>query len=155
MKPSDYEFKIGDKVITTYGEVGHIVDICKCEMCIKRGFFEPTWMEDDASEKRYITLWDAEDEFNMFYQIGKYRFNNVFNKLAISLHIDELEETLNKRKKQLRVIEEFQTEVNTPSGTKEPRCHKCVYEMLCSRDKDDDHRCIAYKRDVPDGGYYG
>ena len=31
MKPSDYEFAIGDKVVTIYGEVGHVVDICRCD----------------------------------------------------------------------------------------------------------------------------
>lgn len=36
-----------------------------------------------------------------------------------------------------------------------PRCHKCVNEMQCSKDKDNDHKCPDYKRDAPDGGYYG
>ena len=35
------------------------------------------------------------------------------------------------------------------------RCHKCVYELQCSRDKDNERNCPDYKRDAPDGGYYG
>ena len=35
------------------------------------------------------------------------------------------------------------------------RCHKCVYEMTCLRNKDIEGKCPDYKRDAPDGGYYG
>lgn len=35
------------------------------------------------------------------------------------------------------------------------RCHKCVYELHCSKDKDNERKCPDYKRDAPDGGYYG
>ena len=35
------------------------------------------------------------------------------------------------------------------------RCHKCVYEMTCFRDRDFEGTCPNYKRDAPDGGYYG
>ena len=34
------------------------------------------------------------------------------------------------------------------------RCHKCVYENTCSN-IDIDGNCTGYKRDPPDGGYYG
>ena len=36
-----------------------------------------------------------------------------------------------------------------------PRCRKCVYEMRCTKDKDDERKCPNYKRDAADGGYYG
>lgn len=36
-----------------------------------------------------------------------------------------------------------------------PRCSKCVYELYCSKDKDNERECPDYKRDAPDGGYYG
>ena len=35
------------------------------------------------------------------------------------------------------------------------RCNKCVYEMTCYRNKDKNGTCPDYKRDAPDGGYYG
>lgn len=34
-------------------------------------------------------------------------------------------------------------------------CRKCVYEIGCTRDKDNEHKCPNYKRDAEDGGYYG
>lgn len=37
---------------------------------------------------------------------------------------------------------------------KSERCHKCVYENTCSRN-DIEGNCPSYKRDPPDGGYYG
>lgn len=36
-----------------------------------------------------------------------------------------------------------------------PRCNKCVYEYDCCNDDDLDGKCKTYKRDPPDGGYYG
>lgn len=35
------------------------------------------------------------------------------------------------------------------------RCNKCVYDLYCSKDKDNERKCPDYKRDAPDGGYYG
>ena len=36
------------------------------------------------------------------------------------------------------------------------RCHKCVYELNCLiGDRDSKGKCPHYKRDAPDGGYYG
>lgn len=39
-------------------------------------------------------------------------------------------------------------------GTKS-RCHKCINEMQCSKDKDNERNCPDYKRDPKDGGFYG
>lgn len=38
---------------------------------------------------------------------------------------------------------------------KKARCSKCIYELHCSKDKDNERNCPDYKRDAPDGGYYG
>ena len=36
------------------------------------------------------------------------------------------------------------------------RCHKCVYETYCiGSTRDREGKCSDYKRDAPDGGYYG
>ena len=66
MKPSDYEFAIGDKVVTIYGEVGHVVDICKCEKCAERGFCEPIWKVDGSIVEKWIAIYDAESGFDDF-----------------------------------------------------------------------------------------
>lgn len=36
-----------------------------------------------------------------------------------------------------------------------PRCDKCVYEFISCKDNDKDGKCKTYRRDPPDGGYYG
>ena len=97
MKPSDYEFAIGDKVVTICGDVGHIVDICKCDRRIERGFFELTWRSDINHNVGWITIYDAERGFDDFYQIGKYRFDHEFDKTMLRL--------MKKRKKlNLRIL---------------------------------------------------
>ena len=110
MKPNDYEFNIGDKVVTVYGEVGRIVDICKCEKCGERGFFEPTWTEDGADDKQYISVYMANYGFLDFRQIGKYLFNNPFSKTMVKLEVERLERDLDIWKKRLAAIEELEKE---------------------------------------------
>lgn len=36
-----------------------------------------------------------------------------------------------------------------------PRCHKCVFETVACGDSDSEGKCKKYKRDPPDGGFYG
>ena len=36
-----------------------------------------------------------------------------------------------------------------------PRCDKCVYDFISCHDTDKEGKCRTYKRDPPDGGYYG
>ena len=110
MKPSDYEFAIGDKVVTINGVIGHIVDICKCERCLERGFCEPTWRSDATHDVGWITIHDAMRGFDDFYQIGKYRFNHEFDKTVLHLMIKEKEAELASLKKQLEVMEELEKE---------------------------------------------
>ena len=74
MKNSDYAFNVGDLVITTEGETGEIVDICRCERCRNRGWYEPMWRNDDTGEIDYITDYQAESGFVGFYRIGDHRF---------------------------------------------------------------------------------
>lgn len=110
MKPSDYEFAIGDKVVTIYGEVGHITDICRCDRCLERGFHEPTWKIDDSGVVGWITIYDAERGFDDFYQIGKYRFDHTFNKSVVRAMIIEEEVELRRLKRRLQVMEELEKE---------------------------------------------
>ena len=111
MKPSDYEFAVGDKVVTIYGEVGHIIDICKCRKCVERGFYEPTWKIDDCGDVDWITINSAERGFDDFYQIGKYRFGHTFNKSVVRAMIIEEEVELRRLKRRLQVMEELEKEV--------------------------------------------
>ena len=112
MKPSDYEFAVGDKVVTIYGEVGHIIDICRCDRCIERGFYESTWRSDANHDVDWITIYDAERGFDDFYQIGKYRFGHTFNKSVVRAMIIEEEAELRRLKRWLQVMEELEKEVD-------------------------------------------
>ena len=110
MKPSDYEFAVGDRVVTIYGVVGHVVDICRCDRCPERGFRELTWRSDADHYVGWITIYDAERGFDDFYQIGKYRFDHKFDKTVLCLMIKEKEAELASLKKQLEMMEELEKE---------------------------------------------
>ena len=74
----EYDFKVGDTVITDTGVVGVIEDICDCDRCKARGFYEPTVkITDGADDTIWITDTDKENGFRSFYQIGKYKFGNI------------------------------------------------------------------------------
>lgn len=107
MKPNDYNFKVGDKVITIYGEVGRITEICTCESCAKRGFYEPTWVNDSGDE-RWISVYDARRGFDGFYQIGEYRFNHSFDKDQVLCMIAQYEDDLTQLRAQVKIIEELE-----------------------------------------------
>ena len=70
-------FNIGDEVITSDGRKGKIVDICHCEACERRGFYEPKVLYDEYDEVEYITNVDKERNFCDFYKIGNTIFGNA------------------------------------------------------------------------------
>lgn len=69
-------FRIGDKVITSKGEVGIITEICTCGACEERGFYEPT-IKTAIGEDIYCTDTDKEENFREFYQIGDQVYGNL------------------------------------------------------------------------------
>lgn len=103
----DYKFNVGDKVITTDGRVGEIVDICDCEACRRRGYLEPTWVVYGDLDPNYITITDAQLDFHTFYKIGDYRFAD-FEKGEVLRDMAYHEDELKKLRKQLRTIEEIE-----------------------------------------------
>ena len=112
---------MGDKVITIYGDVGHVVDICECACCVKRGFYELMWKVDDdidgvdfgdEDNTNWVTIYDAERGFDEYYQIGKYRFNHKFDKEFVRRMLVEKEAELARLKRQLEVIDELEKEVD-------------------------------------------
>lgn len=75
---AEYDFKVGDVVITSNGKTGIIEDICDCDRCKARGFYEPTVkVISGADDTIWVTDTDKEHGFISFYQIGKYRFGNI------------------------------------------------------------------------------
>ena len=104
MDIKDYKFNVGDKVITTEGEVGEIISVCNCSSCIECGFLEPTWISYIDGSNNYITISNAVCGFQDYYQIGEYRFNG-FNREVVSSDIISCEKKLIQLKKQLKVID--------------------------------------------------
>lgn len=95
-----YTFKVGDRVITDDGRTGTIEDICTCDRCKERGFYEPTVDFGDYID--YVSISDKNDGFKSYYQIGDRVFGNL-NEEAVSKEIDDCE------KKMLRLYEQLGT----------------------------------------------
>ena len=70
-------FKVGDKVITSTGEVGKIISFCTCQFCKERGFYEPTVEVEIGNDPIYITDNDKRNNFSSFYKIGDRVFGNI------------------------------------------------------------------------------
>lgn len=112
----EYNFKVGDKVITSTGETGVIESICDCKYCKERGFCEPQVKTINGVGAIWISNIDKENDFRSFYQIGDYLFGNI-DKEAVeraieneSRKIKEATENLYTYKRQLKrlnVIEEL------------------------------------------------
>lgn len=70
------EFKKGDIVIDTNGRVGYIKDVCYCDKCKERGFyeFEINWI-DNPEEYDYASVYDFKMGLEKrFTRIGEYTF---------------------------------------------------------------------------------
>jgi len=99
---SDYDFNIGDEVITNDGRIGIITSICDCSQCSDRGFFEPYMVFEDGVLD-CITIYDKKNNFHGFYKIGKYIFGN--KKLDfVQKQINRLEKELAQYKKQRELL---------------------------------------------------
>ena len=105
MDIKDYKFNIGDEVITTDGRHGKIVSICTCESCKSRGFLEPFWQPFDGGTEICISFGVASADFDGYYRIGKYRFNN-FDKNGVQCSIRVFESELCRLNTQLEFIEQ-------------------------------------------------
>lgn len=95
-------FKVGDEVITDDGRVGIITDICNCERCKKRGFYEPR-VEMKLGSQVYITDTDKENGFISYYKIGDKVFGNIDDQYLYS-HLKEYTEAIKEIEAQLDVI---------------------------------------------------
>jgi hypothetical protein len=98
-----YTFKVGDEVITDDGRVGVITDICDCERCKERGFYEPV-VEMKIGSQIYITDTDKKNGFISYYKIGDRVFGNIDDKYLHS-HLKTYTEAIKEIEAQLNVIE--------------------------------------------------
>ena len=114
VKLGEYEFCLGDTVITTDGIVGKIIGFCHCDECRKRGFLEPFW-EDEESDQ-FITKFDAETGLIDFHRIGKHHLH-TFNKDWIEGKIEKLNAETTRLRRQLVTINAIEAE-EAASGTR-------------------------------------
>ncbi len=92
LQPYRCDFKVGDEVITSTGEVGVITDVCTCDRCRERGFFEPKVKTKIGNDTIYITDNDLRVGFRSFYKIGNHVFGNLdVDVLSDSMHRAEVE----------------------------------------------------------------
>lgn len=97
----EYNFKIGDKVITSYGEIGQVIDICECDQCAERGFYELIVRYDGYTD--WITVSEAKAGFENYYSIGEHVFGNKCLS-KVEYEIKCLEEKLVKYRIQRNVL---------------------------------------------------
>lgn len=86
-----YTFRVGDNVITSDGQTGIITDICDCDRCKERGFYEPTVDFGDYTD--YIMISDKNNGFKSYYQIGDRVFGNL-NEESVNKEIKECQKKL-------------------------------------------------------------
>ena len=95
-----YTFKVGDQVITDDGRVGTIYDICTCDKCKERGFYEPKVKTEVGLYDIWITNMDKHNSFKSFYKIGDKVFGNIDEKEE-----KRLEEDIYTRKHEIISLE--------------------------------------------------
>ena len=99
-------FKVGDQVITDDGRTGVIEDICDCDRCRDRGFYEPRVKMSIGNDQIWITDTDKKNGFINLYQIGDQVFGNVYEGAAerIKERIVELKHELAEYESQLNML---------------------------------------------------
>jgi hypothetical protein len=99
-------FKVGDIVITDDGRSGVIEDICDCDHCKKRGFYEPRVKMTIGNDQIWITDTDKKNGFISFYQIGGQVFGNIDEEAAkrIRQRIVDLKHELIESESQLDML---------------------------------------------------
>lgn len=97
-------FKVGDQVITSTGKVGTITDICTCDRCKDRGFYEPTVEVEIGDGSIWITDNDKRVGFRSFYKIGNQVFGNIDEDCVLN-DIKSKKEYIKEQQKELIELE--------------------------------------------------
>lgn len=97
----EYEFCLGDTIVTTDGIVGKITGFCNCDECRKRGFLEPFWEDEDSEQ--FISIHAVKNGLIGFHRVGKHLFH-PFDKSWIEGKIKMVEAEIAQLRKRLETI---------------------------------------------------
>lgn len=114
VKLGEYEFCLGDTIVTTDGIVGKITGFCNCDECKKRGFLEPFWEDEDSEQ--FITIHTVKNGLHGFHRIGKHLLH-PFDKSWIEGEIKRAEAEIAQLRIQLATINAIEAE-EAASGTR-------------------------------------
>lgn len=84
----NYEFHVGDYVEDVDGRVGYISEICTCEKCKARGWYEPSIRYTDGTED-YISHYDVDGIPTYYKRISTYDFTKKEKKKIMRLSEDD------------------------------------------------------------------
>lgn len=87
---TDIKFNIGDFVENRDGRIGYISDICHCDECKRRGFFESTIRYLDGTSD-YISNYSVKHVSQDYKQIGTQKFDNDYYEKEIESLKHQLE----------------------------------------------------------------
>ena len=96
-------FKVGDEVITSDGCIGVITDICTCDRCKERGFYEPE-IEMKLGPQIWMTDSDKDNGFEDYYKVGNRVFGNINDKYLLG-RMETLKEEMQEIEGRLNVIQ--------------------------------------------------
>ena len=120
----------------------------------------PKWCDEHGNPTEYYDYEMSNAAINDIYEVT-HSLQVLINKIENIENVNEkpLEEFENmsdeERVRRMMVAAKQQMLLYKATHERKPRCNKCVYETTCSKDKDSNNTCPDYKRDAPDGGYYG
>lgn len=127
-------------------------------------------LEKESLKQMTLNVFGHTHQKTMFYEDRPYMFHCGVD--AHNGYPVEIETVIMKMKEKVKECEEFLDceviaapglEISSPepevaigaqNGT-ETRCHKCVFDVNTCGSSDYFGECPIYKRDPPDGGYYG
>jgi len=101
------DVRLGDTVVASDGSIGKIVKFCGCEECLSRGFKEVCFQWNSGGEC-WITSYDKNAGFKLYYQIGEYRWPEHVDQEALANRIlsaeGEITSANNKKKNAIRLL---------------------------------------------------